>query len=94
MWIKCSDRLPDYEGEYLITKLLLDEPKTSICCFTKDLYALDDLTFYKYRYKRKTNRAGWYDYDGEYGMFYGIDDVIAWQELPKPYKETKNEDSN
>lgn len=88
MWIKCSDRLPDHDGEYLITKLLLGEPKTSVRSFTKDLYALDKFDFYKYRYKRKANRAGWYDYDSEYG-FYEIDNVIAWQELPEPYKEAK-----
>ena len=86
LWIKCSDRLPDHDGEYLITKLILGEPKTSTCSFSKDLYGVNDYAFYNYRYKRKTNRAGWYGYDSEYG-FYKIGGVIAWQELPEPYKE-------
>ena len=87
-WIKCSDRLPDHDGEYLITKLLLGEPKPSVCCFSKDLYGLDEYSFYKYHHKRK---SGWYDYDSEYG-FYEISDVIAWQPLPEAYKETEDED--
>lgn len=32
------------------------------------------------------NRAGWYDYNSEYGNC-EVKSVVAWMELPKPYVE-------
>lgn len=90
--IPCSIALPAKNGEYLITKLVLGQPYVTIASFNMDLYSVDKYDFYKYRYKRKANRWGWYDYDPEYG-FHEIDRryIIAWMPLPEPYKEEENE---
>lgn len=72
---------PPKSGKYLVTRnyaanaCIVDTAK-----FTKDLYHLDEYTFYD-----KKNKSGWYNYDNEYG-YYEVDGVVAWQYLPEPFE--------
>lgn len=85
-WVSCKDKLPEKDGKYLTTEKcpIMNYPGT-LCIrnFTNTLSKVDSSVFGRRR------KAGWYDYDSEYG-YYGVSDVIAWQELPKPYKETED----
>ena len=78
---------PKKDGQYLITTILYrgtggTKNIVDIAYFTKNLYKIDHYDFSEYKGKRK---AGWYTYDSEYG-YVEYDDVLAWQELPEPYK--------
>lgn len=59
-WIPVSERLPEYEGTFLVTdiegKIYIEDFRFQICDRTKSYWS-------------------------------GMKVVIAWQELPKPYKE-------
>lgn len=83
-WISVKDRLPDKDGDYLVTRKVFNKPIVGKSSFAKNLYTVDQFDFHNKR------RAGWYYYDSEYG-FGEETDVIAWQELPEPYKEEENE---
>ena len=77
-WIPVSERLPE-DGSYLAAvKSIVGEPRISIRSFAKDLNKVDKFDFPKHK-------CGWYSYDSEYG-FWEDTDVIAWCELPEPYK--------
>lgn len=82
-WISCKDRLPKKNGDYLVTISSHNDSyvRIDILSFAKNLYKVD---WYDFAGKK---RPGWYDYDSEYG-FIEYSEVIAWQELPEPYKET------
>lgn len=89
-WIK--DKNPDKDGDYLcITGIENMVYFRTILHFTHDLYQIDHYAFYKYRYKKKTERSGWYDIDGECGYF-EVNDVHAWRELPEMPKEFRGEE--
>ena len=77
-WIK--DRLPDKDGKYLVTKNYCGHRFVSILSFSTDLYKIDEYTFYEDK-----GKAGWYNYDSEYGYVH-IDKktIIGWQDLPEP----------
>lgn len=75
---------PTTKGSYLVT---IQDIGVTILSYAKDLYKVDDFDFGKYKGKK---HAGWYDYDSEYG-FIEYDGIIAWQELPEPYKEADDD---
>lgn len=79
-WIFVSERVPDKNGKYLVTRYgnILG---SSVCilCYAENLYSIDSFDFNK-----KKGKSGWYDYDSEYG-YVEFDNVIAWMPLPKPY---------
>ena len=85
-WIPCSERLPEKDDRYLVTVLLyFDEyPYVSVSSFAHDLESVD-----KYGFEGR-KRAGWYNYDDEYG-YLERDGVVAWMPLPEPYEPPKEE---
>lgn len=73
---------PKDNGEYLVTRKLSKKFNidiVDILSFNHNLFEVD-----KYEFAGQ-ERAGWYDYDDEWGYF-EMDDVTAWMPLPKPYK--------
>lgn len=93
-WI--TDRQPDKNGIYLC---VIEAAKglnvyfRYILSYATDLYEVDKFDFQKYRYKKKTDRAGWYDVDSEYGYIHLEDDeVVAWMELPELPEQYKGEE--
>jgi hypothetical protein len=82
-WILCKDRLPTKDGQYLVTEEGVYDNYVDVLYFALDLYNANELAF-----RDKKGQSGWYVSDSEYGD-YMVDDVLAWQELPKPYKEQK-----
>ena len=79
-WIPCSERLPDERKDCIVT---FKDGYVDTMCYAPDLYRVDEYDFYA-----KKGKAGWYDYDSEWG-YYSRDDVIAWMPLPEPYKEER-----
>ena len=82
-WIPVSERLPEEDGEYLVTvKPTFKNMRNYIkhCDFARNLYLVDE-----YDFVDKKGVAGFYKYDSEYG-YYEMTEVIAWCELPEPYK--------
>lgn len=76
-WIKCSDRIPEKSGKYLV---YLQTPHLKYCLvlgFAKDLYKIDEFNF------AHEHRPGWFDYDSEYGC-YERHYITHWAELPDP----------
>ena len=74
-WIPCDEKLPSESGRYLVSYVLLnDEIDTDIAHYGKPLLPLNT----------NETECGWYKTDGD-GDYY-IDDMLAWQPLPKPYK--------
>ena len=80
MWIPCSERLPEKNGDYLCCSSGM---AIITCGFANDIYKVDEWDFCDY--KGKSKKRGFYDYDSEYG-YYEVDDVVAWMPLPEPYK--------
>lgn len=78
-WIPISERLPDLDGTYLVTIAYTDRRVIKIVKFANDLKKID-----RYTFKYETD-PGWYVYDNEYGH-YTINNIVAWQPLPSPYK--------
>lgn len=78
-WIPVSERLPDLDGTYLVTIAYTDRRVIEIVSYAKNLSEIDKYDF------RGDRSDGWYSHDGEYG-YYTINNVIAWQPLPSPYK--------
>ncbi len=80
-WIPISERLPEVNGEYLVTVrgLTGEYVKVEILYYAEDLYKIDEFDF-----NDKQGVSGWYNYDGEWG-YYEVDNVVAWLPLPKPY---------
>lgn len=69
---------PKKNGKYLVW--WCDE--VDIANYTDNLYKVDGYDF------EDKKRAGWYEYDSEYGYF-ELNNVKAWQELPSNYKESE-----
>lgn len=82
-WISVKERLPVYDGRYLVTTRGIYTTSVDICDCTNDLKSrVDDET---------ERKRGWYIYNSEWG-YVSVDYVTAWQELPEPYKENSNND--
>lgn len=76
-WISCSERLPEANGRYLVTRGL-----NACGAMWNRVYIIN----YSDLMGLKPERIWW---DGNVGKsdFQKIDDVIAWMPLPEPYKE-------
>ena len=75
-WIPCSERLPEVNGRYLVTRGL------NAC---GSLWNRIYIANYSDLMGLKSERIWW---NGNVGKsdFERIDDVIAWQPLPEPYR--------
>lgn len=85
-WTPCSERLPEENGDYLVT-IKLNIYVSNICSvigYANDLYEVDEYDFHD-----KKGVSGWFFYDSEYG-FGEETNVIAWMPLPEPYKEEQH----
>lgn len=81
-WIPVSERLPEKEGCYFVTRrFAVEHIQVDIRGFTKNLYHIVD-----YELTDRKDMSGWYEYDSEYG-YLEDENVIAWMPLPEPYKE-------
>ena len=78
-WIPCSERLPDTNGRYIVTRGL----KACNAIWNR-VYIIN----YSDLMGLKAEKIWW---DGNVGKsdFQKIDDVIAWMPLPSPYKGEK-----
>lgn len=76
-WIPCSERWPEANGRYLVTRGL-----NACGAMWNRVYIIN----YSDLMGLKSERIWW---DGNVGKsdFERIDDVIAWMPLPEPYKE-------
>ena len=74
-WIPVSKANPKKDGRYFVTT---DGNYVEIKSFAKNLRKIDKYDFDK-------AESGWYDYDSDFG-YYKYHKVIAWMELPEPYK--------
>ena len=76
-WVKCSEKLPDQNGEYLVVKSIFGMfNKIDLCMFALNLYEVDEFEF------QYDKRPGWYDCDSETG-YYEWTDITHWAELPE-----------
>ena len=83
-WIPVSERLPDRDGQYLVTKAI--GKYTCIDCI--DYSTNLSKTALDFHGK---NYAGWYEHDTDYGYF-ETHRVIAWMPLPKPFEPQESEE--
>ena len=85
-WIPVTERFPDKEGSYLCTVQGYVGKTTylRIADFHPDIYVEYDI---------EEHKPGFIDYDSEYG-FYEVTKVLAWCELPTPYREGGQDESD
>lgn len=81
-WIPCSERLPEKNGRYLVTRGL-----NACGAMWNRVYLIN----YSDLMGLKSERIWW---NGNVGKsdFERINDVIAWMPLPKPYKDDEVEE--
>ena len=84
-WIPVSERLPEKDGEYLVTvSSFCGLPQCiEVLSFATDLHKVDEYEF-------PEHKCGFYEYDSEWG-YLEVDDVIAWMPLPEPYRKESEE---
>lgn len=85
-WIPVSERLPEKDGEYLVTvSSFCGLPsRIDVLSFATDLHEIDEYDF-------PEHKCGFWDSDSEWG-YLEVDDVLAWMpSLPEPYKEESEE---
>ena len=78
-WISVKDRLPEEDGEYLVTKRDCFEDKlyVDLLAFTNHI----DRIYFEY----SEHDRGFLDCDGE-GGWYEATNVVAWMPLPEAYE--------
>ena len=75
-WNKCSERLPEKSGSYLVVRSIMGMYNIiDVCSFAQNLHEFDEIDF------EDENRPGWYEYDSEVGYFEWIG-ISHWSELP------------
>lgn len=77
-WIPITERLPEKDGDYLVTYMVFKTPMIRTLPYSNNLYKID-----KYDFSKK-DKKGFYNFDSEYG-YSKRDDVVAWRPLPSPY---------
>ena len=82
-WIPCSERLPEEDGQYLVTEkgFFGDYLYVSIANYGVPMMPMN-----------KGKGRGWYIMDSEGEYYCDMNRVLAWMPLPKPYKERKEDD--
>lgn len=79
-WIPCSFRLPKEDGSYLVQSVFEEEVH-----FYDQYYDSGCEAFGTYRDYYDKNTLGFLDSE-----FVKDEDVVAWQPLPEPYKESED----
>lgn len=79
-WISCSERLPKEDGSYLVQSVFEEEVH-----FYDQYYDSGCEAFGTYRDYYDKNTLGFLDSE-----FVKDEDVVAWQPLPEPYKESED----
>ena len=75
-WTKCTDRIPNKDGEYLVVKSIMGMfNKIDVCAFALNLHEIDEFDF------PDEERPGWYEHDSETGYFEWTG-ITHWAELP------------
>lgn len=75
-WTKCTERLPEKDGEYLVVKSIMGIfNKIDVCGFATNLHKKDEYDF------PDEDRPGWYGCDSETG-YYEWTGILYWAELP------------
>lgn len=82
-WIPVSERMPEKNGECLVTVSSFCGEIVFKCSFSTDLHKVDEYNF-------SEHICGFYGIDSEWG-FYEINDVIAWMPSPESYKAESEE---
>ena len=77
-WIPCSERLPKEDGSYLVQSVFEEEVH-----FYDQYYDSGCEAFGTYRDYYDKNTLGFLDSE-----FVKDEDVVAWQPLPEPFKES------
>ncbi len=88
-WIPTKERLPEKDGNYLVTIGGWDSNSNCICIrgFAKKLCSVDDFFF------SDKNYPGWYEYDDNCIYHELVSDaILAWMPLPKAYKEVRTDE--
>jgi hypothetical protein len=80
-WIPVEEELPENEKDVLVTRHYLGEEDNNKSCYYTEVAA---------RYGDDDN-PDWISYSDEYKIHPKNHIVIAWQELPEPYKGGGNE---
>lgn len=75
-WIPASTP-PKQDGKYLVSTHYFDCDKMEILGYANNLYEVDNYDFWD-----AEERAGWYEYDAEYG-YCECNGVVKWCELPQ-----------
>ena len=73
-WIPVTEKLPEEDGRYLVIRQFSKLTLTDVIRYAQNLYKVDKYDF------SNNKKAGWYDFDSEYG-FYEVTDVVAWMPL-------------
>ena len=79
-WIKCSERLPDKEGLYLIYNSFWYDKRPDVAYFSHNLEEVNKQNFCG------ENRPGFYHIDCEYFKIEGFG-VTHWMPFPEPPEE-------
>ncbi len=79
-WYLCEDKLPEDEGEVLVTRHFKG---------TGDEF--DNIPNYVETAWYDEDNEMWYSYSDEYKVYTSRHEVIAWKPLPEPYVEEKND---
>lgn len=82
-WTSVKDRLPSKRGTYLVTYGSISDLTNRYIKTVEFAENLNKIDIYDFP-KREFNRAGFYNYDREYG-YYEETEVIAWIEPPAVY---------
>lgn len=78
-WIPVSERLPEKNGQYLVTTASVCGALITIRSYAKKFSRIDPYDF------RSAKGGGWYDYDSEFGYWQDTE-VKAWIPLPQPFE--------
>lgn len=76
-WIPVNKKLPKDGQDCIVTSFGL----IRLATYASDLFEVDE-----YDFNQQKGKAGFFDYDNEYG-FYELDSVTAWIPLPEPYRK-------
>ena len=72
-WTKCSERLPEKDGQYLVVYEYFGYLSIAVISFTTNLHDISP---------ELPNKCGWFALSSEWG-YYERSGITHWMELPK-----------